>query len=716
VNGTRGLRTTGKLAVAIILLAWVWFAPFSTLGTANLALIYTLIAVSLVLLTGWVGQISLAQASFVGIGAFMTGVVTRGGHLPFPLTLPLAMFISGGAAALLGLVALRVRGLYLAVATMIFAWVVQEYVFNQPWIAGVGGSSVAPIRPLGVARTIPYLDYTDRRTFYFVLLAATVTAIVALANLRDSKTGRAWFAVKGSEIAAASLGIAVTRYKLIAFAVSGAIAGGAGSLLMTHKQVATAAAFAPAISLFYLAIAVVGGLDSLGGAISSAVLFALLEEVFYRVSALAGLLQIVSALLLALVLLFFPSGVAGFVGPIRRRARQLALVDRLGLVASRARTMLLARVQRFRAADPEQADQPEPEREPRDSRIRRLMAPLTARRSQRRIDAPDALAPALPVEFAPKYDGESLVPGLVLPVSPAVTVTYVPGHATRPDLPARDQRPPILVARDITVRFGGLVAVDGAHLEVRSGEIVGLIGPNGAGKTTLFNAISGLNEPTAGRVELFGTDVTSRPVHERAALGMGRTFQMIQLFPQLTVFDNLLVATHVRNPTGMADHMCATRTGVEEERAVRRRVRRVISMLTLEEVADRLVTGLPFGVLRMVEVARALVTGAPFIMLDEPASGLDNKETDRLADLLLWVRQALGVALLLIEHDVRLVTSVTDYIYVIDRGRPIAEGTPEEVQRDPAVVAAYLGRPADTSSGSGQGSGQEDASRTGATL
>jgi branched-chain amino acid transport system ATP-binding protein len=207
----------------------------------------------------------------------------------------------------------------------------------------------------------------------------------------------------------------------------------------------------------------------------------------------------------------------------------------------------------------------------------------------------------------------------------------------------------------------------------------------------LFNAISGLNSPTSGLVSLFDADVTHLPVHQRAAAGMGRTFQLIQLFPELSVTDNLLVGTHVRNVSSFGSHLLATGKAIDGERGARQRVAQVVELLGLQDVADQPVTGLPFGVLRLVEVARALVTGAPFVMLDEPASGLDTTETDKLSDLLLWVRQTLGVSLLLIEHDVRMVTALCDYIYVLDRGKLIANGEAADIRRDPVVTAAYFG-------------------------
>src|SRR4051812_28605635 len=307
---TRAIKALAGALLVVASVAWVLGVPFSWVGTSINALSYALVALSLVILTGWVGQISLAQASFVGIGAYLTGLLVRSG-LQFPLTLPAVGFSSAAIAALLGLVALRVRGLYLAVATLIFAWMTQIYLFAQPWLAGIGGSSSIQTKALGTKGTFPYLDFTTRTTFYFVMLSVVSAAMLGAANLRRSKTGRAWFAVKGSEVAAASLGIPVMAYKLLAFAVAGFLAGVAGNLLMTHSQVASAGSFTPQVSLLFLAIAVVGGLDSIGGALAAGLVFALLGQLFYKVTALSGVLEIVSSLLLAVVLLSFPAGIAG---------------------------------------------------------------------------------------------------------------------------------------------------------------------------------------------------------------------------------------------------------------------------------------------------------------------------------------------------------------------------------------------------------------------
>lgn len=636
------------IAVAVLLLTWPLIASFSLLGSSIRALVVLLVAASLVLLTGWVGQISLAQASFVGVAAFVTPLLARGLHVPFPFNLPIAALISATAAALLGIVALRVRGLYLAVATLIFAWMADEFLFRSAWLVGTGGGSSLTVDPIGRDGSVPHFDFSDRRAFYYVALAVAATALWTLANLRDSRTGRAFFAVRGSEIAAASLGIDVTRYKLLAFSVSGFLAGAAGNLLIVGQGTAVPAQFTIGVSLFYLAVVVVGGVRSLGGAVGAAILFAGLEETFFRVRVLAGWLQIVSAVLLAAVLIVYPGGLAGLPESFARLSRRIA------------KTFMPERT-----ADSAGADMDEPSAASPSANGDRE---LSGRSTSLRLPVPDAksrpdgrggVSSRIPIRFDREVDGAS--------------------------------KDAVLEVRSLEVRFGGLLAVDGVSLEVRLGEVVGLIGPNGAGKTTIFNAISGLNVPSEGSIRMHGVDVSSLPVHSRARLGIARTFQVIQLFPELSVFENLLVATHVQSRTGLLDHLVVSAPALLEEREARQRVRAVMTVLDLEDVANLPVSGLPFGVLRLVEFARTLVTGAPLIMLDEPASGLDNQETDRLGELLLTVRDELDLSILLIEHDVRLVMTVSDHVYVVNRGQIIAEGTPAEVQRNEQVIAAYLG-------------------------
>ncbi len=691
----------GDLAVVGTLLALVFPAlPFvgsNLVGDANVALEYAVVGVSLVLLIGLVGQISLAHASFVGIGAFTTGLVITHLHVPFPANLPIAAGIAAVCATLLGVVALRVRGLYLAVATLIFAWMCDAYLFQQSWLVGVGGSQAFAVPHVGVDTGFPSFDFTDRRTFYYVALAAVGIVVTGVALLRRSKTGRAFFAVRGSEVAAASLGIDVVRYKLLAFGLSGAVAGMAGNLIAANSGALSTGDFTFTVSLFYLSIAVVGGLTSTGGAVAAGLLFAALHEVFFQVDALAGYLDVVSSGLLITVLLVYPGGLAALPASaraLRGRLRPVEMVVVRRIAGPRGLALdAMAGLRRGTAAMLTRVNLPG------------VVLPVVHRRAMalQGADGSRGLSPRQRMALLFRgatgtgavADSESNGTSWSTSSSSPRLADLTSHSENVVDLPVRrEDRLVLLSAEGVSMRFGGLLAVDSVTMSVREGEIVGLIGPNGAGKTTTFNCISGLLVPTSGGVTLFGCDVTSLPVHERARMGLGRTFQVIQLFPQLTVFDNLLVATHGSNPTGVLAHLAVTRRAVSAEAEAREWVGQVVELLDLTEVADRPVAGLPFGVLRMVEVARAIVTGARLVMLDEPASGLDNTETQRLAELLLTLRAGLGLTLLLIEHDVKMVTSVSDYMYVLDRGRLLAEGTPAEVQSNRDVIAAYLGEPA----------------------
>ena len=723
--------TVTKSVIITALLVWPVLpsVPYDFLNTAIVAAEYCVAALSLVLLIGLVGQISLCQAALVGMGAFVSALATRKMGVHFPLTLVIGTVSGAVTAAVIGMVALRVRGLYLAVATLIFGYLCDQYLFSQTWLVQSPSGTSIPFETIGKPGTIPSFDLADPHVFYYVALAVVVLALYGVANIRDSRIGRAFAAVRGSEVAAASLGIDVVRTKLLGFACAGALAGLGGALTLVGSRTVAPDQFNFVNSLYFLSIAVVGGLRSLGGAVASSLVFALLVgEVFFRFPASADYLDLISALMLIVVLLFFRGGLG-------------AVPEKLPVLTARLRTALRPVTSRLWPT-PEVAIGAERRTFPPvlGNGVRPILQGGTAglaamRRALRPVaDAAASLRRHVPVarrrepmpalatagsadQIIDVIDIVDEISGAPMGRTPDLHVEhfhsesngYEPNvseemQSLRGELvrervagtmgPDGRREPVLLTAEHITVRFGGLVAVNDASLRVGAGEIVGLIGPNGAGKTTLFNSILGLNSPTSGTVALFGRDVTKWDVHHRAALGVGRTFQILQLFGDLTVFDNLLVATHLQGRTGVLGGLVVSGRAHRAEAAARDRIMAVLKLMELEHVADRKVAGLPFGVLRLVEVARTLVTGARLVCFDEPASGLDSTETERLLEWFRFLRR-IGITLLVIEHDVQFVVRLCDYVYVLDQGRLLASGAPAQIQRDPAVIASYLGTTAE---------------------
>ena len=613
------MRTTSssvrRLPVPGVVVALVLAAVLpATLGAAVLsdknallgsaACAFAIAAISLNILMGYAGQISLGQFFFVGVGAFTTGIVTSVDQLRLPwLAGLLAAAVVGGVLAfLVGLPALRLRGLYLAVVTVSVAYVGWQSLFR---VEAIGGGSAGKLTPR------PYVgDMAIASDAGFLSIAAVLLVLVWQldVNLTRSRLGRAFQAVKADEQVAASFGVDVARYKLLAFTISGAIAGVAGAIFGTAYGTVTASTFDYARSLLLVVIVVIGGLGSRWGVVTAAVFATLLPDLLVAIfgSGIRGLDLMINAALLMYTLAQHPGGFAGAV---------------------------------------EQAAQ---------------------KRARRRGGEPP-LPPTRPN-----------LPTLTRPAGMLPAPKVRPGTA-------------VLQATGVSVRFGGLQAVDDASLRVDRGTIVALMGPNGAGKTTMFNAMTGALAPDAGRVELLGVDVSALPTHARTALGMRRTFQLIGLAKSQSVYENLLIAQHLAAPYGVLSALTMVGPARWYERDVRARADEVLDGLGFGRYRDTQVGRLSHGQQRIVEIGCALVTSPELVMLDEPSAGMSPAAAEDLAATLLDVRDRLGRTVLLIEHNVPLVLSVADELYVMDAGRVIADGEPTEVVGRPEVVTAYLG-------------------------
>ena len=633
----RRLNAMGFVALfGFFVLLGLTLSTNSSLFTWTSILLFAMVVLSMTVLTGWAGQLSLGQFAFVGLGGLTVLGLTQGNDIPVPLDLfdlslelpwALAMVAATAVgvvtAVIVGLPALRVRGLFLAVTTLAFAVASASWLFQQDFFTG-GTSFPRPADPPVLDLGPIHVDFAaSRRNYYFLCLVSLAVVAAVVARLRRTGIGRSWIAVRDNEEMAAASTVSPTRMKLAAFGVAGGIAAYSGGLLVTLvPSLQPDSLFRASESIVVVATAIIGGLGSVAGPILGALWIRGIPQIIpEELDDLVRLLT--SSIGLLVLLMYFPGGLLQIVYSIRDK--------------------LLERADRNMA----------------EGEVAAASEPSAVKEGPGEPDvAPEPGKPRSPV---------------------AVRVASTADHSG-----------PALQTQDVSVRFGGNTAVDHVSVHVDRGELVGLIGTNGAGKSTLLNAISGF-VPSQGRVFVLGTDVTARRAPARHARGLGRGFQGARIYPGLTVRESLMVALEARSRSQLLASMTALPPSPGAERAKRAEADELIGYMGLGRYADHFIATLSTGTRRIVELSSLLAVNARVLLLDEPTGGVAQREAEAFGPLIKQVQAELDAAVIVIEHDMPLVMGISDRVYCLEAGAVIAEGSPEQIRRDPLVIASYLG-------------------------
>ncbi|HVU72963.1 MAG TPA: ATP-binding cassette domain-containing protein [Mycobacteriales bacterium] len=583
----QGLSGLGALVFLLFVPSIVGFhlADYTT------ALTYVLLFLALGLLVRTSGQVSLAHVSFMAIGVCAMSHLTVDHHVPWALALVLSGLIAVPIGAVLSIPAIRLSGLYLALATFGFGLLLQYMFYSESYMFTSNASGLTVPRPAW------FNDVThgDRR-YYYLVLGLVVVATVAIITVNRSRLGRLLRALADSPTGLATSGTSINVTRVLVFCGSAFLAAVAGALQGANVTSVSGSSYQPLQSLVFFALITI----SVG------------SEPWYAILAAFGL-QL--------------SGVLYPISSLQSPKTQGYLTLAFGIAAV------------LYAVTPED----------------RRQVPMALQRS---LDRLGFRRPAPPRTIEP------------VPMAPVRSAGS-------------------LKVEGLKVAFGGLVAVDGVTLEAPTGRITGLIGPNGAGKTTTFNSCSGLNRPSAGTVQLDGRSVALAGPSARARRGLGRTFQQMELFDTLTVRQNVALGAEASNagPNALR-HLISSPA---ERRRVAAAADQAMLLCGIVDIEDRVVGALSTGERRLVELARCLAGPFHLLLLDEPSSGLDPSETQRFGEILRRVVAERGLGILLVEHDMTLVTAICDYLYVLDFGKPIFEGTVVAALQSPIVKAAYLG-------------------------
>jgi ABC-type branched-subunit amino acid transport system ATPase component/ABC-type branched-subunit amino acid transport system permease subunit len=634
--------TVLKVLMVVVLLVWpLVFQDKVHMGYMRTAGLYALLTIGVVIVLGQAGQLSFGHSAFYGIGAYVAGLMAVKLPIPTFVCLIIGALAAGIVALIVGRPVLKLRYFYLALATIGLGQIFLTLV-NVTMREVTGGTiGVAPVPKLSLFG----LKFAGAMSKYYLVWVIVIIVLVFISRALKYRMGRSFRAIATSEIASSSLGVRTANWKLVGFVTSAVICGLAGGLFAFVNGAFNPLDFTFSLAILPIVMMLIGGAGSVWGAVIGAVIMIYIKD--WLPSVVPGISQysgVLYSVIMILLLIFLPAGL--LLRP-DQRARLKALFRK---------ETLREPVECLAAAEEDQ--------------------PLG--QCETSIGLPYAAGPA---------GGAAVSTATVAEATAASRSARAPRDKA---VSKGNSAELLLEAEGVSVHFGGLKAVEQVSLRVAEGQIVALIGPNGAGKTTFFNAVSRLQKLSAGNIRFVGKDVTKMSTANTARLGMARTFQNLRIYPNMTVLENVLVGCHRHEKTGLWAGGLGLPHQRREERASRERALQALAKVGLEAAAPLPAASLPYGSQRLVEIARALASAPRLLLLDEPAAGMNASERAHLVEQIMRIRDS-GITVLLVEHDIELVMDISDYVFVLDYGRLICEGRPEVVQKNPAVIEAYLG-------------------------